>query len=120
MEKRNPELKTSRLPNGQSYAELVGYGGEEGYYTVFDTALTLLQPERSSTSVDSLCVSGAFTKDGLTVRMSSESAYDYCCLLYDPAQMSAAQIDQVKAWTNDIIAALHEKKAPVEYEDDEW
>ena len=103
MEKRNPELKTSRLPNGQSYAELVGYGGEEGYYTVFDTALTLLQPERSSTSVDSLCVSGAFTKDGLTVRMSSEGLTDHFAFTYGGSEQER---ERIQGWLLELAERL--------------
>ena len=108
------------MKNGSTLVSINGYRGEDDFYMMYDIIKELVSPEHIKFGVDSMCVDGSFQKDGITVRMSSESAYDYCCLLYDPAQMSAAQIDQVKAWTNDIIAALHEKKAPVEYEDDEW
>lgn len=55
-------------------------------------------------------IDGSFRKDGLLVRMSSESAYDQCCFVYDPRQMSAEEVAKVQGWIDQVVAELHRRR----------
>lgn len=113
-------IKSYTLKNGSVLVSINGYWGEDDFYMMYDIIKELLNPEQIKFGVDSMCVDGSFIKDGLLVRMSSESAYDYCCLVYDPSELSDADVDTIKSWIDQIVAKMHEKKAPVEKDDDEW
>ena len=44
------------------------------------------------------------------MRMSSESAYDQCCFVYDPRQMSAEEVAKVQGWIDQVVAELHRRR----------
>ena len=99
-----------QLKNGQVLVSVTGYSGEEDFYLMFDIIKELLDPEHATYGVDSMCVDGSFRKDGLLVRMSSESAYDQCCFVYDPRQMSAEEVAKVQGWIDQVVAELHRRR----------
>ena len=99
-----------QLKNGQVLVSVTGYSGEEDFYLMFDIIKELLNPEHATYGVDSMCVDGSFRKDGLLVRMSSESAYDQCCFVYDPRQMSAEEVAKVQGWIDQVVAELHRRR----------
>jgi hypothetical protein len=51
-------------------------------------------------------IDGSFKKDGLLVRMSSESAYDQLCFVYDPTKMTEEEVTKVKGWINQVVTEL--------------
>ena len=54
----------------------------------------------------------------ITVRMSSESAYDYYCFVLDPAVINESQIETAKVWIEELAKEIRTKHDPVEAEDD--
>jgi hypothetical protein len=103
-------VKEIPLKNGQILVSINDYGGEEDFYCLFDIIKEQLNPEHATYGVDSMCVDGSFRKDGILVRMSSECVTDNCCFHYDPTTMTDAQVAQVKAWIDQLVTALREKK----------
>ncbi len=96
-----------KLKNGQVLVSVTGYSGEEDFYRMFGLVKELLEPEHATYGVDSMCVDGSFRKDGVLVRMSSECVTDCCCFHYDPAGMTEEEAGKVRAWIDQIVAALH-------------
>ena len=68
-----------KLKNGQLLITVNGYAGEDDFYLMYEIIKEKLSPQHIKFGVDSMCVDGSFIKDDITVRMSSESAYDYYC-----------------------------------------
>ena len=102
-------LESIQLKNRTTLVSILGYLGDEDFYAMYDIK-ELLNPEHATYGVDSMCVDGSFRKDGLLVRMSSESAYDQCCFVYDPRQMSAEEVAKVQGWIDQVVAELHRRR----------
>ena len=114
--------KTSEytLPNGNILVSVNGYFGEDDFYMMYDIIKDVVSPEHITYGVDSMCVDGSFKKDGILVRMSSESAYDYCCFLYDPKAYDDEQTVRIRGWIEEIASRMNSLKSPVEKPEDEW
>ena len=106
----NERYEIYKLKNGSVLVSLLGYLGDEDFYAMYDIILELLKPDSPTYGVDSMGIDGSFKKDGLLVRMSSESAYDQCCLVYDPTSMSPEEEQKVMGWIDQIVDALHERR----------
>ncbi|MCR4842880.1 MAG: histidine kinase [Eubacterium sp.] len=91
------------LKNGSVLVTVCGHSGEEDFYAMYDVIKEVIEPERIKYGVDSMCVDGSFIKDGITVRMSSESAYDDMCFLYDPSKMTEEQVNTTLKWIDLIV-----------------
>lgn len=98
------------LKNGSILVSVLDYLGDEDFYAMYDIILELLHPDSPTYGVDSMGIDGSFKKDGLLVRMSSESAYDQCCFVYDPATMTAEEVEKVKDWINQVVGTLRERR----------
>lgn len=98
------------LKNGTVLVSVLGYLGDEDFYAMYDIILELLHPDSPTYGVDSMGIDGSFRKDGLLVRMSSESAYDQCCFVYDPRQMSAEEVSKVQGWIGQVVEELHRRR----------
>lgn len=103
-------FETYELKNGSVLVSILDYLGDEDFYAMYDIILELLKPDSPTYGVDSMGIDGSFKKDGLLVRMSSESAYDQCCFVYDPQSMTDAEVEKVKGWINDVVAELHKRR----------
>ena len=77
---------------------------------MYDIILELLHPDTPTYGVDSMGIDGSIKKDGLHVRMSSESAYDQCCFVYAPRNMAADEVEKVKGWINEVVTELHKRR----------
>lgn len=99
-------LEEYTLRNGSVLVSILDYLGDEDFYAMYDIILELLKPDTPTYGVDSMGIDGSFKKDGLLVRMSSESAYDQCCFVYDPTKMSEAEVEKVKGWINAVVSEL--------------
>ncbi len=108
------------LKNGQTLVTLNGYRGEDDFYRMYDIIKEIVSPDHIKYGVDSMCVDGSFQKDGMTVRMSSESAYDYMCLMYDEKSLPDGRLSLIDAWISEITERLHQWKAPREAEEEDW
>lgn len=106
------------LKNGQILITANGYAGEDDFYLMYEIIKEKLSPQHMKFGVDSMCVDGSFIKDDITVRLSSESAYDYYCFLLDPSQLSAEQISTAKDWITMLVTEIRTKHDPVEAEED--
>ncbi|MCR5785290.1 MAG: histidine kinase [Eubacterium sp.] len=106
------------LKNGQILITANGYAGEDDFYLMYEIIKEKISPEHIKFGVDSMCVDGSFIKDDITVRMSSESAYDYYCFVLDPAVINAEQIEIAKGWIEMLVKEIRTKHDPVEAEDD--
>ena len=107
----NPNwLETIELKNGTMLVSILGYLGDEDFYAMYDIILELLHPDTPTYGVDSMGIDGSFKKDGLLVRMSSESAYDQCCFVYDHRNMTAEEVEKVKGWINEVVTELHKRR----------
>ena len=91
------------LKNGNILVTVNGYSGEEDFYRMYDIIKETLTPEAIKYGVDSMCVDGSFIKDGITVRMSSESAFDDMCFLYDAKKLTGEDIRKVENWIETIV-----------------
>ncbi|MCD8143986.1 MAG: histidine kinase [Oscillospiraceae bacterium] len=98
------------LKNGTVLVNVLDYCGDDDFYAMYDVILDVLAPDSPTYGVDSMCIDGSFKKDGLLVRMCSESAYDQCCFVYDPAQMSAEEVSKVEGWINQVVEALRQRR----------
>lgn len=98
------------LKNGSILVSLLGYLGDEDFYAMYDIILEILHPDSPTYGVDSMGIDGSFKKDGLLVRMSSESAYDQCCFVYDPQKMTEDEIGKVLSWIEQVVTELHKRR----------
>lgn len=98
-----------KLKNGSVLVAIKGYSGETDFYAMYDIIQQLLEPEHITYGVDSMCVDGSFTKNGILVRMSSECVTDDCCFHYDAANLPAGDIATIQGWINDIVTELHKR-----------
>ena len=103
-----------KMKNGSILIIVNGYAGESDFYLMHDIVNELIQPEDSGFSVDSMCVGGYFNKDGLSIRSSSESPYDYCSFFYNPKNMSGEEEAKVKKWITTVVTELRNRKKPME------
>ena len=99
-------LEEYKLRNGSILVSILDYLGDEDFYAMYDIILELLKPDTPTYGVDSMGIDGSFKKDGLLVRMSSESAYDQCCFVYDPTNMSDEEVEKVKGWIHAVVSEL--------------
>ena len=98
-----------------------GYLGDEDSYLIQDVIKEVLHPDSITYGVDSLGATGSFVKDGITVRMSSESPFDACCFDYKENDLTDEQKATLSSWLELVMEKVHEKKAPVDHsDDDEW
>lgn len=109
-----------KIKNGSVLIIVNGYAGESDFYLMHDIVNELLKPEDSGFSVDSMCVGGYFNKDGLSIRSSSESPYDYCSFFYNPKNMTAEEEIKVKKWITTVITELRSRKEPLEAVNKDW
>lgn len=98
------------LKNGSILVSLPGYLGDEDFYAMYDIILDVLHPDSPTYGVDSMGIDGSFKKDGLLVRMGSESAYDQCCFVYDPQKMTEDEIKKVLGWIEQVVTELHKRR----------
>lgn len=103
-------METIPLKNGTVLISLPGYLGDEDFYAMYDIILELLKPDSPTYGVDSMGIDGSFKKDGLLVRMSSESAYDQCCFVYDPQKMTDGEVAKVRGWIGQVVTELHKRR----------
>ncbi len=110
MEERNNNemLRTQTLPNGRIMTEFLRFGGEEDFYRAYALLSRVLRPEDSKYSVDSLCVSGSFKKDGLTVRMSSEGLSEHLSFVFGGAGWTAEDTEKAAGWLRLLDEAMTE------------
>ncbi len=102
-------LEEYRLKNGSVLVSVLDYLGDEDFYAMYKIILEVLEPDSPTYGVDSMGIDGSFRKDGLLVRMSSESAYDQLCFVYDPAKMTADEVEKVKGWINMVVTELRRR-----------
>ena len=102
-------FKEYPLKNGTLLLSVCGYMGEEDFYAMYDIIGRVLKPENARYGVDSMCVDGSFTKDGILVRMCSESAYDECCFVIEPAKYSKEEEAKVFGWLDKVAEELHKQ-----------
>ena len=98
------------LKNGSVLVSILDYLGDEDFYAMYDIILEVLQPDSPTYGVDSMGIDGSFKKDGILVRMSSESAYDQCCFVYDPGKLSDEEVDKVKGWIDAVVDTLRQRR----------
>lgn len=103
-------FETIELKNGSVLVSVLDYLGDEDFYAMYDIILELLHPDSPTYGVDSMGIDGSFKKDGLLVRMSSESAYDQCCFVYDPEKMTSSEIQKVQSWITTVVAELRVRR----------
>jgi hypothetical protein len=99
-------IEFTTLPNGQVIAELPECVGEDAFYSVYSLVEERLAPESIRTTIDSLCVAGAFIKDGVSVRMSSEGTRECFTFMYDPRRMTAEDAEKARTWLNELAQAI--------------
>ena len=107
-----------KLKNGQTLVTINGYAGEDDFYAMYDIIKDKIQPDGIRFGVDSMCVDGSFEKGNIRIRMSSESAYDYMCLMYDESDHSDADNAVITGWTELLANSMRKLHEPVEAEDD--
>ena len=98
------------MKNGTVLVNIMDYCGDDDFYAMYDVILDVLAPDEPTYGVDSMCIDGSFRKDGLLIRMSSESAYDQCCFVYDPKSMSEDEVTKVKGWINQVVNELRTRR----------
>lgn len=98
------------MKNGTVLVNITDYCGDDDFYAMYDVILDVLAPDEPTYGVDSMCIDGSFRKDGLLIRMSSESAYDQCCFVYDPKSMSEDEVTKVKGWINQVVNELRTRR----------
>jgi hypothetical protein len=103
-------LETYPLKNGSVLVSILDYLGDDDFYVMYAIILELLQPDSPTYGVDSMGIDGSFKKDGLLVRMSSESAYDQCCFVYDPQTMTEEEVAKVQGWIDQVVTELHKRR----------
>ena len=103
-------LEEYHLSNGTVLVNILDYCGDEDFYAMYDIILEVLNPDTPTFGVDSMGIDGSFKKDGLLVRMGSESAYDQCCFVYDPKTMTEGEVEKVKSWINQVVSVLRERR----------
>lgn len=103
------QIKEHELANGQIMAEIIGYGGDADFYTVYDLVEKLIQPEAQRTTIDSLCVGGSFRRDGISVRMSSEGITENFSFVFSAAGLAPQELEKLRGWLGAVAAALPER-----------
>ena len=98
------------LRNGTILVSILDYLGDDDFYAMYDIILEVLNPDAPRFGVDSMGIDGSFEKDGLLVRMSSESAYDQCCFVYDPTTMSDEDVEKIKQWIDLVVGTLRQRR----------
>lgn len=98
------------LKNGSVLVSILDYLGDEDFYAMYDIILEVLHPDSPTYGVDSMGIDGSFKKDGILVRMSSESAYDQCCFVYDPTKLSGEEVEKVKGWIDAVVGTLRQRR----------
>ncbi len=93
--------------NGTVLVSLPGYFEADDFFAMYNIILEVLNPDTPTYGMDSMGVDGSFKKDGILVRMCSESAYDTCCFVYDPRTLSAEEESKVKGWLEQVVTLLH-------------
>lgn len=96
-----------------------GYLGDEDFYMIQDVIKEVLQPESITYGVDSLGATGSFIKDGLVIRMSSESPFDACCFDFKETDFTPEEREKIDVWLEEIMTEVHKRKAPQDHSD-EW
>lgn len=104
---------TYTMKNGSVLAIVNGYSGEEDFNLMQKIIIEEINPDDIGYSVDSMCIGGYFEKDGLSVRTSSESPYDYCSFFFKAQNMKPEEIDKVYEWIDKVVKTLHNKKSPI-------
>ena len=98
------------LKNGSVLVSILDYLGDEDFYAMYNIILELLHPDSPTYGVDSMGIDGSFKKDGILIRMSSESAYDQCCFVYNPNDLTPEEIAKVQGWLTDVVAELRKRR----------
>ncbi len=106
------------LKNGQTLVTINGYAGETDFYAMYDVIKEKIGPDGIRYGVDSMCVDGSFEKGNIRIRMSSESAYDYMCLMYDKSEYTPEENETISGWTEMLANTMRAVHEPVEAEDD--
>ena len=106
--------RTSRyqLKNNTVLITANGYRGEDDFYAMYDLIKEIVQPDSITFGVDSMCVDGSFRKDNILIRISSESAFDFCCFLYDAGSLNDAQLAKAEDWITQVTDRLNETRIP--------
>jgi hypothetical protein len=99
-------LEEYQLKNGSVLVSILDYLGDEDFYAMYKIILEVLNPDSPTYGVDSMGIDGSFKKDGLLIRMSSESAYDQLCFVYDPNKMTEEEVTKVKGWIDQVVTEL--------------
>ncbi len=102
-------LEEYQLKNGSVLVSIPDYLGDEDFYAMYKIILEVLEPDSPTYGVDSMGIDGSFKKDGLLVRMSSESAYDQLCFVYDPTKMTDEEVEKIKGWINLVVSELRRR-----------
>ncbi len=105
----NNYIERITLRNGTVMINLLDYCGDDDFYAMYQVILDVLSPDQPTYGVDSMCIDGSFRKDGLLVRMSSESAYDQCCFVYDPTSMTEEEATRVEGWIAAVVTELRSR-----------
>ena len=108
------------LKDGSVLVTANGFFGEDDFYAMYDLIKEIVVPDHITFGVDSMCVDGSFRKGDILVRISSESAYDFCCFLYDPSSLTDADLSRVKSWIEAVITRLNEERTPHFDADDDY
>ncbi|MGN0733869.1 MAG: hypothetical protein ACI4LC_06835 [Emergencia sp.] len=98
------------MKNGFLLVTVNGYSGEDDFNIMQRIIEEILQPEDMGYSVDSMCIGGYFVKDGISVRTSSESPYDFLSFYYNPGALPENKKDCVNSWLTEVINELHIRK----------
>lgn len=98
------------MKNGFLLLTVNGYTGEDDFNMMQHIIEEKICPDDMGYSVDSMCIGGYFIKEGISVRTSSESPYDYLSFYYNPGALSEEQNSLVNRWITEIIEELHARK----------
>ena len=103
-------IEEYRMNNGNVLLSVLDYLGDDDFYAMYAVIQDVIAPESITYGVDSMCVDGSFVKDGLLVRMSSESAFDQCCFLYDSKKITGADEEKVRGWIGAVVRELRARR----------
>lgn len=98
------------MKNGSVLVNVLDYSGDDDFYAMYDVIVDVLSPDSPTYGVDSMCIDGSFRKDGLLIRMSSDSAYDQCCFVYDPTKMTEEEVSKVDGWIDQVVTELRRRR----------
>ena len=94
------------LKRGDVLVSIDGYCSEENYMKLFEKTKELLAPDEADFSADSLGIGGFLRKDGLLLKSGSDCPWDCCCFMYDPRDLTEAEVDIIKGWIDQIVTQL--------------